>query len=358
MQRSERELISQQLHATNDHDSQHPYKSSRWPHRRHIYDLGYKKDPFNFPGDLVKAEGDPEYQDDRAAEKLYEHMGIVYKFFDEAFGERNMFKNKRPPVGIVHYGQHFPGAWFHLPFDGDSDHQAIICGDGWDHQDEMASESDTPSHKLYSRLFGNFSGSLEVVAHEMVHGFLHALCSLDTQGEPGTVNEHLADVFGIMCEQYHTGQSVFDADWLVGEDLFLPGTSGIALRSFKSPGEAYSFETSSTLRDPQVKHMDCLYKGEKDGGGVHINSGILNHAFYLVATNLGKLEPYSWKKAGRIWYLACLHPMMTSECSMKRWADLTLDTAKRKSFGAEVMRIVWEAWDSVGIKLKKPVEIS
>ena len=54
---------------------------------------------------------------------------------------------------------------------------------------------------------------------------------------------------------------------------------GAALRSLKAPGTAYDDDVLG--RDPQPAHMDDYVQTEDDNGGVHINSGIPNHAFYL-----------------------------------------------------------------------------
>lgn len=53
--------------------------------------------------------------------------------------------------------------------------------------------------------------------------------------------------------------------------------------------------------DPQPKHVRDLYIGDKDSGGIHINSGIPNHAFYVAAMTLGG---HAWEKLVHVWYEA------------------------------------------------------
>ncbi len=65
----------------------------------------------------------------------------------------------------------------------------------------------------------------------------------------------------------------------------------------KAPGTAY--DDPLLGRDPQPGHMDDLIITSSDNGGVHINSGIPNKAFYNVAMELGG---YAWERAGLIWY--------------------------------------------------------
>jgi Zn-dependent metalloprotease len=86
---------------------------------------------------------------------------------------------------------------------------------------------------------------------------------------------------------------------------------------------------------------------EGDYGGVHINSGIPNRAFYLIATNLGG---HSWDQAGRIWYDTMLskdariHPMS----SFKEFAEVTVDVALGL-FGKDVRDVVRKGWTDVGV---------
>ncbi len=81
-----------------------------------------------------------------------------------------------------------------------------------------------------------------------------------------------------------------------------------------------------------------------DNGGVHINSGIPNRAFYLAATALGG---YAWEKAGRVWYVA-LTEKLQPESQFSDAAAATIEVA-RDLFGGEVERAVTDAWSGVGL---------
>jgi Zn-dependent metalloprotease len=87
----------------------------------------------------------------------------------------------------------------------------------------------------------------------------------------------------------------------------------------------------------------------EDNGGVHINSGIPNHAFYLAATQLGG---YAWEKAGRIWYETLRDSQLRPISTFKRFAQLTLANAQRLygTSGPE-QQVVLSAWNQVGIVL-------
>jgi Zn-dependent metalloprotease len=63
------------------------------------------------------------------------------------------------------------------------------------------------------------------------------------------------------------------------------GINGKGLRSMSEPGTAY--DDPLLGKDPQPAHMKDFIKTREDNGGVHLNSGIPNRAFYLAATAIG-----------------------------------------------------------------------
>ena len=84
-----------------------------------------------------------------------------------------------------------------------------------------------------------------------------------------------------------------------------------------------------------------------DNGGVHINSGIPNHAFYLAATKLGG---YAWEKAGLVWYTTLLSPLLRPMANFRTFARLTLLVAGRLfGAGSGEQSAIREAWNQVGI---------
>src|SRR4030067_1832102 len=85
---------------------------------------------------------------------------------------------------------------------------------------------------------------------------------------------------------------------MIGAGLFTKNVNGRGIRSMKEPGSAY--DDPILGRDPQPGHMKDYVKTREDNGGVHINSGIPNRAFYEAAIRLGG---HAWVKAGQIWYV-------------------------------------------------------
>lgn len=311
---------------------------------RRVYDLQFKWKRSAFPGVLVRSEGDPPCGDD-AVDKCYENLGIVHDFLSSILRRDSIDGKGMPLIGIVHYGIHYPGAFWNIKTDTKCG-QCMTCGDGW----ETDKEKEGAPKQSFAGFFGNFVGSLEVVAHEMMHGVTQFIANgLDYIGEPGALLEHFADVFGILVEQWYEKQSVEEADWLVGEDLLMPDRKGLALRSMKAPGTAYHFpELVAIGRDEQVGHMKDfkVLPKEHDAGGVHINSGIPNRAFYLVAMKLGG---YAWERAGKIWWTALNDGTLPPHCKFKDWAYFTVKAA-HSQFGEEVGSLVNEAWKDVGVR--------
>jgi Zn-dependent metalloprotease len=119
---------------------------------------------------------------------------------------------------------------------------------------------------------------------------------------------------------------------------------GRALRSMKAPGTAYD-SLFMGGKDPQPAHMRDYRHMHDDDGGVHVNSGIPNHAFYLLATDLGG---HAWEQAGRIWYYA-LTEAARPHTTFARFAAETVRAAALH-FDASVATRVRHAWHNVGVE--------
>jgi Zn-dependent metalloprotease len=124
-----------------------------------------------------------------------------------------------------------------------------------------------------------------------------------------------------MVKQFALKQTADTADWLIGAGLFTSDVKGEALRSMKAPGTAY--DDPKIGKDPQPGTMDSYVGMSSDNGGVHINSGIPNHAFYLIALELGG---YSWEKAGRVWYTV-LTTTAQHDTDFSGFANMTIQAA-------------------------------
>ncbi len=115
----------------------------------------------------------------------------------------------------------------------------------------------------------------------------------------------------------------------------------------KAPGTAYDDPVLG--KDPQPSHMDDFVETTADNGGVHINSGIPNRAFYLVATALGG---HAWERAGQIWYDTLHDAKLRPGSHFSAFARATVRSATRR-YGAdsEEAASVQAGWEQVGVKI-------
>ena len=115
--------------------------------------------------------------------------------------------------------------------------------------------------------------SLDVCGHEVGHGICQATAGLVYQDESGALNEGFSDIWGACVEQ--RAAALFNLPgkntWLIGEEIMLAGGG---LRSLINP---------KTYNDPDTYKGTNWYAGALDNGGVHTNSGVLNHWFYLLS---------------------------------------------------------------------------
>ena len=115
-----------------------------------------------------------------------------------------------------------------------------------------------------SGTLANSWSTQDIIGHEYAHAVTGSSAGLDYQNESGALNESFSDIFGEATENFALGSN----DWLMGNER----TSG-AIRSLASPN-LYS--------NPDTYLGTFWYTGSGDNGGVHTNSGVQNHWFYLL----------------------------------------------------------------------------
>jgi Zn-dependent metalloprotease len=286
--------------------------------QRTIYDCHSSEDV----GDatVVRHEGGASVSD-QAVNDVYDNLGNTHSFYWNVHQRNSIDDRGLPLLGYVHFGQDYDNAMW--------DGHRMLFGDGDGH------------------LLMNLANSIDVTAHELTHGVTQYTSALAYQDQSGALNESLSDVFGSLVKQYTLKQTADQADWLIGAGCLGSDVKGKALRSMAAPGEAY--EDMLGQSDPQVAHMRDYIKTAQDNGGVHLNSGIPNHAFYLAATTIGG---NAWEKAGRVWYEANRDPRMRPTVGFNTFAATTVRAAAH-IFGASSaeMAAVHDAWKGVGINL-------
>jgi len=216
---------------------------------------------------LERGEGDPVTADE-AGNAAYDIGGSVRDYYKNKLGRNSIDNLGLNQVHNVHFGVNYMNAFW--------DGTQMTYGDG------------------DGTVFINFTKDPDVIGHELTHGVTQYTAGLQYFGQSGALNESMSDVFGTVIQQAIEGTTADDADWLIGNGIMGPYLAGEALRSMKAPGTAY--DNGFMGKDPQPEHMSHYFYGAADNQGVHINSGIPNRVFYLVAIDIGT------DKAALIWY--------------------------------------------------------
>ncbi|MEW2414726.1 M4 family metallopeptidase [Streptomyces sp. NPDC046866] len=230
---------------------------------------------------LVRAEGgDPS--GDALADGAFDTLGAAWEFFRTVYG-RNAIDGRGGAVeAVLRTADPEPGA---ARWQG----SRILLGEG--------------------------APAVDAVAAQFTAGIIQHTAELESYGQPGALAVSMGQVFGLLAKQYGLKQTVREADWGALAD---------------------------PLRFGQRAHMDAYDETSGADGGVHANAGIANHAFYLVATELGG---HAWERAGRIWYKALMgYASRTTNLSAFRFA--TLGAARDLDEPADA---VAKAWSTVGI---------
>ncbi|MFF7457121.1 M4 family metallopeptidase [Kitasatospora sp. NPDC008115] len=281
---------------------------------RTVYDARHRE---RLPGERVHAESDGPSRD-AAVNRAHAGLGATFELYRDAFGRHSLDDSGLPLNATVHYGEKYGNAF-------------------WNGEQMMFGDGD-------GGVFLDLTIPVDVIGHELTHGVTQHTANLEYFGQSGALNESVSDVFGSLVKQYALGQSADQADWLIGAGLFGPNVRGAALRSLKAPGTAYDDELLG--KDPQPAGMDQYVRTSRDNGGVHINSGIPNHAFYQVATALGG---NAWEQPGRIWYTALTGGELAPDAQFADFARLTVSAARSLYGDGGEAQAVLKAWAQVGV---------
>lgn len=282
---------------------------------RAIYDAGNRE---QLPGRSVRTEGRPP-SGDVAVDESYDWLGVTFDFLLSAYQRNSLDGRGLTLIATVHYGRDYANAFWNGA--------QLVYGDG------------------DGQYLNRFTLPTDITAHEAAHGVVQYSARLGNEDQNGALHESIADVFGSLAKQYHLQQTSDQADWLIGQGLFTPAVQGAAIRSMKAPGTAYDDPVLG--KDPQPSHMRDYVETDKDNGGVHINSGIPNYAFYLTATALGG---HAWQRAGRVWYEALTGGGLSETADFPAASAVTAEVATRlygeTSTEAKAVR---DAWSQVGL---------
>ncbi|MEM9918986.1 MAG: M4 family metallopeptidase [Bacteroidota bacterium] len=210
-----------------------------------------QRDDFDY---TIAGSSNNQWNDATAVSAHY-NGGQAYEYFLRTYGRNSINGQKGNIISFIHVTDEDGNDMDNAFWNG----AAMFYGDG--------------------NIFFNkpLARGLDVAAHEMGHGVIQTTANLEYANQPGALNESFADIFGAMVDR---------DDWLIGEDVINPARypSG-AMRSMSDPNNGGNRNNFYW----QPKHMNEFVElpntPQGDNGGVHINSGIPNHAFYLFATD-------------------------------------------------------------------------
>jgi Zn-dependent metalloprotease len=259
-----------------------------------IYDA---KNAEVLPGDLVRKVGG-KATGDVTTDEAFAAIDATYNVYKEKFDRNSIDDYGMKIVATVHFGEKYANAFWNG--------SQIVFGDG----DGV--------------IFSRFTADPDIMGHEIAHGVTQFVAGLIYRYQSGALNENYSDVFGAIVKQYMAKEKVDKADWLVGANCLIG--EQYALRSMKAPGTGY-VDHPQIGTDPQPATMDDYLELDpwEDNGGVHINSGIPNYAFYITAMELGG---YAWEKAGVIWYKAL--PRLNRNSSFEEAANMMVLVASEE----------------------------
>lgn len=249
--------------------------------------------------------------------------------FSEITNDRNHFDEEAHKAGVdAHYYANEVYNYYLEKHNRDSYDDAGGNIDSVVHYDKDYNNAAwTGQYMIYGdgdgQTFKPLSGANDIIAHELTHAVTERTSNLEYKDQSGALNESFSDVFGYFVDP---------DDWLMGEDVYTPGTEGDGLRSLKDP-EQFN----------QPAHMDQYQYGSEDNGGVHTNSGIPNKAAYLTINEIGK------DKAEQIYYLALTEYLtQNSEFSDAKTALIEAAANLYGEDSAET-KAIDKAWTEVGV---------
>jgi bacillolysin len=311
-------------------------------------------DTFNMRGDILSvarylnglrplfasdyaSDGDNRWTDPVVVD-AHVHAGWTYDYLFKRFGRLGLDNQNLPIINIVHpatlsdffvYGDVVVDFLINAGYYGDG---LMIYGDGLPF---------TVDGQIYDPL----SGALDVVAHELTHGVTDYTSQLEYRDEPGALNEAFSDMLGTSVEFYfqQAGTARGQADYLIGEDVIRPG----GIRSLSNP---------ALFNQPD--HYSRFVRTSFDNGGVHINSGIPNHAFYLAieggrnptsGLNVTGVGGANREQIEKVFYRA-FTSMLPANARFSTARAATIQAARDLyGAGSAAERAVNEAWTAVGV---------
>jgi thermolysin len=293
------------------------------------------------PSDL--AADDDNNWTDGAVDDAHVYAGYTYDYYFKRFGRHGLNDNdirvrslanpvRRTQADLSRYFTQFPDFFVNAFYAGGG---VMVYGVGL-----------PPGFTLGGQSWNHLSGAIDVVGHELTHGVTEFTSNLIYRNESGALNEAFSDIMGASIEFFFqpAGSGDLKADYLCAEDVVKPG----GLRSMENP---------QVFGDPD--HYSRRFLGTTDNGGVHINSGIANQAFYLaIEGGTNRTSGLSVQGVGganreqmeKVFYRA-FTSMLPTNATFAQARAATIQAA-RDLYGSNsnAERAVTQAWTAVGVQ--------
>ncbi len=313
---------------------------------REIFDAQGRSPPFfGSPGPRLGTEVSPPTETVGLA--AFSNTGITYDCYQDLFGRDSYDDVGAKLTSVVHVRFRTPNGM------STGNNAAWIGGFGGGGGQMVYGDGD-------GTLMGPTSEGFDVTAHELTHAVTSSTAQLAYQNESGALNEAMSDIMAAVCEAWRD-QAVSPNTWLIGEQIFTPATSGDALRYMANPTADRALYPPA-LGGSRDFYAD-RYAGTEDNGGVHLNSGIANLAFYLLTQ--GGTHPrqrttfavpgIGITKAGAIFQRALTEGYLLQNSTFAQARTATEEAAMDLYTAAEVAA-VGTAWAAVGIGERPAVD--
>jgi bacillolysin len=278
---------------------------------------------------------------DGAVDDAHIYAGYTYDFYFKRFGRHGLNNADIRVQNLVHpvrrsdlftYADEFPEFFVNAFYDTNG---VMVYGEGL-----------PGGFTLGGQTWDFLAGALDIVAHELSHGVTEFTSNLIYRNESGALNESFSDMMGTSAEFFFqpAGSGNLKADYLIGEDVIRPG----GIRSMENPG---------LFGDPD--HYSKRFQESDDNGGVHTNSGIPNHVFYLaIEGGTNRTSGLSVQGVGganreqieKVFYRAFTQ-LMPSNATFSVARAVSIQSARDLyGAGSPAERAVTQAWTAVGVQ--------
>ena len=246
-----------------------------------------------------------------ASNDAHGNAEITLNMLSEIFGYNSIDNAGFPIKSFVNYDSNYANAFW--------DGAEMVYGDG-------------------GNTFYPLSGAIDVVSHEINHGFTELHSALIYDGEPGGINESFSDIAGTAAEFYSDPST---ANFDIAERILKASTGRTALRFMCNPtSDNFSIDNFAN------------YKSTTD---VHSSSGIMNKAFCVAAKRFssngnpnGNAIGNSVLRVAKIFYEANDNYWLSSSTFLQA-CEGTLDAATALGYSLTEINWLKQSWSDVGV---------